>query len=272
MKHIFISYSPRDRKHMTVMRDYLLANGFRPWIDPAPAPGQDWRFAIDDAIRAADVLLLVMTPAAAESNYVTYEWALALGMEIPVIPVIFHKTKMHPRLNSLTTFDMGAWNDDKQFWEYFIREMKRLFATTLQAPSSPAPQPIFNENPLPTPLETEPGAPMAMTYDRTIMPGAPGHWLVIRRGPMLNSMFKLEKPFTTVGRDDTNDITIKDPEVSRYHLRIVQEGTAFVGEDTGSTNGTLINGKRVTGTTFPLREGDVLLLGDTIMLSYEVVL
>ncbi|MGB1285604.1 MAG: TIR domain-containing protein [Aggregatilineales bacterium] len=269
MKHIFIAYSPKDRKPMTVMRDYLLANGFRPWIDPTPAPGQDWRFAVDDAIRAADAVLLIMTPAAAASTYVTYEWSLALGMDIPVIPVIFEPSKMHPRLSGLTTFDVGAWTDEKHFWEYFVREMKRLFATVLHAPD---PRPAHASPTISPMTETEDAPAIPMNYDRSIMPTTPGYWLVIRRGPMLNSMFKLEKPVITVGRDDTNDISIKDPEVSRYHLRIVQEGAVgFIGEDTGSTNGTLVNGRRVTGTTFALNHGDVLLLGDTIMLSYEVV-
>ncbi|MEO1290776.1 MAG: toll/interleukin-1 receptor domain-containing protein [Chloroflexota bacterium] len=101
MKHIFISFSQRDSRYMTTMRENLIRIGYKPWIDPKPRPGQDWRFEIDDAIRSADAVLVIVSPSAAESVYVTYEWSLAIGLDVPVIPVIFSKAKMHPRLNML---------------------------------------------------------------------------------------------------------------------------------------------------------------------------
>ena len=61
MKHIFISHSARDTRHLTIMRDNLLRIGYRPWIDPHPRPGQDWRFAIDDALLAADAVIVIVT-------------------------------------------------------------------------------------------------------------------------------------------------------------------------------------------------------------------
>lgn len=268
MKHIFIAYSPKDMKPMILLRDVLLQAGFKPWIDPAPQPGMDWRFDIDDAIRAADLMLLVITPASADSIYVTYEWALALGMNIPVIPIIFRPTKLHPRLSSLLTFDMNAWKDERQFWDYFTRELRRLTNPPagmgtggLQPASEPMGEPTGTKLPLP---------PVGKAADRSIMPLEAGHWLVIRRGPHLNTMFRLDRPVISLGRDANNDITINDGEVSRYHLRFVQKGTVYSVEDLGSTNGTVVNGKRINGLT-PLSAGSTLMLGDTVVLSYEVI-
>lgn len=268
MKHIFISFSQRDRKHMTTMRDNLIRIGYRPWIDRNPRPGLDWRFEIDDAIRAADAVIVIVSPVAAESTYVTYEWSLALGMGIPVIPVVFTKAKMHPRLQTLEHFDFTGFTAEVHFWEYFTREIQRILDTEpvpQQNISVPAPNPAPAQ-----PVVAEPSAPIA-SFTRQVMPKESGHHLVVRRGPLLNKMFKLDKEVITLGRDATNDITIDDPEVSRYHLRFKWNGTVYTVEDLGSTNGTRINGGQRISMETALQSGQALMLGDTIILSYEVI-
>ncbi|MCU0514933.1 MAG: TIR domain-containing protein [Anaerolineae bacterium] len=259
--HIFIAYSPRDQKLMLTLREALLRAGFRPWIDPAPRPGQDWREEIDVAIRAADMVLVLITPNSAASPYVTYEWAMAMGQSIPVYPVICRPAPLHPRLHTLLTFDMGAWKDERQFWEYLSRELRRLIPPT---------GPLVAPPPVAPPTAASAPAPLPWEYSRAIMPAQPGAWLVIRRGPGLHTMFRLEKAVIVLGRDAANDITISDPEISRHHLRLSQHSSGYAVEDLGSTNGTLINGQRVSGVV-PLLPGSALSLGDTILLSYEVV-
>ncbi|MGJ3237114.1 MAG: TIR domain-containing protein [Anaerolineae bacterium] len=264
MQHIFISFSQRDSRYMATMRDNLLRIGYRPWIDPKPRPGQDWRFDIDDAIRAADAVLVIVSPAAAESVYVTYEWTLAIGLDIPVIPVMVSKAKMHPRLQMLEHFDLNAFNSEAQFWDYFNREIRRILPPEAQSnqpvPASAAPPPA------PAPSA---GAP----FTRQVMPTQTGHYLVVRRGPGLNSIHHLNKPLVTLGRDNTNDITIDDPEVSRYHLRLHWNAqlNGYQIEDLKSTNGTRINGGPRIEQVRPIAPGSALMLGDTIILSYEVV-
>ena len=43
-------------------------------------PGSDWRQEIDRAIRDSFVLIVVVSPDSKASEYVTYEWAFALGL------------------------------------------------------------------------------------------------------------------------------------------------------------------------------------------------
>ena len=64
-----------------------------------------------------------------------------------------------------------------------------------------------------------------------------------------------------VGRAETAAVRIDDPEVSRRHARLVHDERGVIVEDLGSTNGTRINGDRVTGPS-PLRDGDVVSFGD----------
>lgn len=67
----------------------------------------------------------------------------------------------------------------------------------------------------------------------------------------------------SVGRTKENDLTIEDSTVSKNHasLAINAEGN-FIVADTGSTNGTFLNGNRlVYGRAFPIEEGDKVMFG-----------
>ncbi|MCK4317111.1 MAG: FHA domain-containing protein, partial [Anaerolineae bacterium] len=94
-----------------------------------------------------------------------------------------------------------------------------------------------------------------------------GFRLVMSQGPQPGQMFSLEKDSTSLGRDPGNDIMIDDPQVSRQHARIMRQGGLMVIEDLGSTNGTFVNGVRLTGS-HTLASGDMIGLGDVVALTY----
>jgi pSer/pThr/pTyr-binding forkhead associated (FHA) protein len=62
-----------------------------------------------------------------------------------------------------------------------------------------------------------------------------------------------------IGRDQTATIQVDDRRASRLHARVVVEGSDFVLQDLESTNGTLVNEKRVTRHV--LTNGDVVRIG-----------
>jgi predicted component of type VI protein secretion system len=92
--------------------------------------------------------------------------------------------------------------------------------------------------------------------------------LVIRSGAGAGKVLPLEKSEMHVGRDVTNDLVISDEKVSRRHARLYSEGDQFVVEDLGSTNGTFINGARLSGPHL-LRVGEQITFGETSIVSYE---
>jgi pSer/pThr/pTyr-binding forkhead associated (FHA) protein len=103
------------------------------------------------------------------------------------------------------------------------------------------------------------------------MQGTGSFRLIVRRGPQPNQIYELNKDIITIGRDITNDIVINDPEVSRHHARMTRGGGGYTLEDLGSTNGTFINGQRLTGAR-PLASGDLISLGETVTLGYEATM
>ena len=88
--------------------------------------------------------------------------------------------------------------------------------------------------------------------------------LTMRQGPSQGQRFEVNKDTITIGRLPDNDIAIQDQQVSRNHATIAWEGNQFVIHDLGSGNGTTVNGTRLTGPC-PLRDGDVIGLGDVIL-------
>ena len=64
---------------------------------------------------------------------------------------------------------------------------------------------------------------------------------------------------TTIGRVEDNTFQIADPSVSSHHCEIILRGTDVVIHDLGSTNGSFINGEKISESV--LRPGQTLKLG-----------
>jgi len=94
--------------------------------------------------------------------------------------------------------------------------------------------------------------------------------LVVRSGPMVGKEFLIQKNEITIGRDLNNDVVISDSEVSRRHARLYLQGSTYVVEDLGSTNGTAVDGQRLMGP-YVLRPGEIIGLGERNTLVYELV-
>jgi pSer/pThr/pTyr-binding forkhead associated (FHA) protein len=67
-----------------------------------------------------------------------------------------------------------------------------------------------------------------------------------------------------LGRSDEADLVLEDPYASDFHMRLVAQEGGIMLHDLGSTNGTYVNGRRVTAPT-ELRRGDNIQVGKTVM-------
>jgi uncharacterized RDD family membrane protein YckC len=86
--------------------------------------------------------------------------------------------------------------------------------------------------------------------------------IVVVEGPNAGQEFELSGA-TTVGRDPSAGIVIDDPEASRRHSSLSLDGSKVTVEDLGSTNGTFVNGQRLTAPR-ELGPTDKLRIGTTV--------
>ena len=87
--------------------------------------------------------------------------------------------------------------------------------------------------------------------------------LVMDSGDGKSKIYDLDRGELTLGRQSTNDIVVMDERASRKHAIVrLQPDGSVVMTDLGSSNGTLVNGKRVSGELV-LKLGDVMQIGST---------
>jgi len=83
--------------------------------------------------------------------------------------------------------------------------------------------------------------------------------LVILSQGLTGQTHELKVDKTTIGRVEDNTFSITDPSVSSHHCEVLLRGSDVVVRDLNSTNGTYINGEKVTES--PLKPGQILRLG-----------
>jgi hypothetical protein len=93
------------------------------------------------------------------------------------------------------------------------------------------------------------------------LPQPPRAGLRVRAAGAPEQSVLLDGTALTIGRSPDNDLVLADGRVSRHHARISSRAGRLVLTDLGSTNGTLVNGARVTEIV--LGFGDELAMGTT---------
>jgi pSer/pThr/pTyr-binding forkhead associated (FHA) protein len=72
--------------------------------------------------------------------------------------------------------------------------------------------------------------------------------LVVLRGRSSTQTIRLGNDVTIVGRQDGCQLQIRSSQVSRKHCELTEKDGVLIVKDLGSSNGTFINGKKVSGT------------------------
>ena len=85
--------------------------------------------------------------------------------------------------------------------------------------------------------------------------------LIFRAGSLAGREENISADEIIIGRDPIHPVAIDDIKISRDHARIFSENGQLLFEDLNSTNGSFINGRRVTKAT-KLRNGDLISLGE----------
>lgn len=117
--------------------------------------------------------------------------------------------------------------------------------------SRSAPAPASRPAPAPRPA----AAPIAHAHPGTI---------AVTDGPLAGTSLMLSGAPVTFGRAPDNTIVIDDDFASSHHARISAQRGAWMLEDLGSTNGTIVDGSPMTGPV-QLRIGTRITIGHTTL-------
>ncbi len=85
--------------------------------------------------------------------------------------------------------------------------------------------------------------------------------LVVLSAGLAEQSYELKVDKTTVGRVEDNTFQLAQPSVSSHHCELHLKGEDVVVKDLNSTNGTFVNGTKVT-TEALLKPGQILKLGE----------
>jgi pSer/pThr/pTyr-binding forkhead associated (FHA) protein len=92
----------------------------------------------------------------------------------------------------------------------------------------------------------------------------PSELVVLRGEATQGKRVKLRGSGHTVGRSSDADVIINDPYASDFHARVSAENGQTRVEDLGSTNGTYVNGRRISAPS-GLVKGDTVQIGKTML-------
>lgn len=119
-------------------------------------------------------------------------------------------------------------------------------------PASPAPTSAAPAaaSPAPPAGSMQPASPPVITPSGGALPSAGGRarQLVITSGVAAGTTVPLDDDVLTIGRSSSSSLVIVDEYTSTYHAKLTRNGDQWMLTDLDSTNGTKINGSRVTGT------------------------
>nr|WP_241428923.1 FHA domain-containing protein [Agrococcus sp. ARC_14] len=130
-------------------------------------------------------------------------------------------------------------------------------ARSREGGSTPAQAPASSEAPT---TVNERAAPAGATSASA--PSREASRIVVTSGPRAGLELDLPQTGLSIGRSSGSGLQIKDDYTSSNHAKIVRWRDQWVVQDLGSTNGTFVEGKRISEST-PVRVGTAVRIGTT---------
>src|SRR5258708_16324451 len=84
--------------------------------------------------------------------------------------------------------------------------------------------------------------------------------LIISSPDGKKGILELNKPITTIGRGNANDLVLNDSSVSRFHAVVKLQNNSIFIADRGSTNGVIVNNEKIAQDS-ELKSGDIASIG-----------
>ena len=234
-------------------------------IDSIPL-GVDFRHYITDATAKCLAMLVVIgekwslsaTRLKDPRDFVRVEIESALRLGRPVIPILIGNTPMPnerdlpPSLEMLSYLNAIRIDPGRDF-HHHVDGLIRALTELMVNQQKPAMQDTLNST----------------DSQQVVLPTAAfSPVLEIASGPKKGTQFKLVKDRELIGRKADCDISISDVSLSNYHGQFLKDAEGYRFEDLGSTNGSYLNGNRVSDRVL-LKDGDRLHFGKFILIYHN---
>lgn len=93
-------------------------------------------------------------------------------------------------------------------------------------------------------------------------------FLTANNGPQAGRRYELDRPESVLGRHPECDVVIDVGAVSRYHCKVISDGSTFSVEDLNSRNGTFLNEQVIQGLT-KLEHGNSVRVCDVVFTFHD---
>lgn len=91
--------------------------------------------------------------------------------------------------------------------------------------------------------------------------------LIEREGQLVGQRWTIDRDVYIIGRGGESTLVLPERQVSRHHVKILNENGRYLLQDLGSKNGTHLNGTQITGTV-PLQDGDEIQIALCVKLVF----
>ncbi|HVX89915.1 MAG TPA: FHA domain-containing protein [Gemmatimonadales bacterium] len=141
-------------------------------------------------------------------------------------------------------------------------------AATPKAPEQALRETAPNKPPAPPPPGPAPAPAAAARLNDTMHgtpaaapPPGPLASILVRSGAKKGQRIPIRVPVVNIGRAEYNDIVLAEESVSTQHAKLQRREGVWILVDLGSTNGTFVDGEKVSGET-PVAPGSTIRFGD----------
>lgn len=125
-KKIFISYSRRDTEYVSSLVYALRKQGFEVWFDKNIRTGTDWDDTIEEELKKADALVLILSKTSVASDNVKDEISFAMGLDKPVSPIKIEECDVPMRLARKQYIDFESLGHEVGF-ERLVKDLNLQF-------------------------------------------------------------------------------------------------------------------------------------------------
>lgn len=137
MSHIFISYSRQDLEFAQHLVNDLSAAGLNIWFDQISIqPGENWDIAVENGLRQALAVLVVISPDSMASRNVRNEVNFALNFDQALLPVLYRPAQVFLNLQSIQWLDLSSENLYKNNLTMLVQRLRQEQARLALRPLS----------------------------------------------------------------------------------------------------------------------------------------